>query len=96
MNAIEEGLPNDEKEFVKQAHTGQNGPSSAAGVTAALYISHKMRDMADDMISSNKKLATASDDTAKALNRLTSRLVVVTVLLGVVGLTQVFMIWAVR
>ena len=52
--------------------------------------------MADDMIGANTKLAKASGDTAKALNKLTKRLVLVTVLLGLVGLVQAYIIWSVR
>lgn len=91
--AILDELTEEERELAKTANTHITGSNNEARVVTDLWVAHRMRGMADDMIDANKKLAKASGDTAEALNKLTGRLVIVTALLGIVGLVQAWIIW---
>ena len=95
MKAIKEKLTEEERELAEAARGQSSHDVAEARVVTDLWVAHRMREMADDMISANKKLAKSSGDTATALNDLTKKLVWFTGLLCLVGLVQAYIIWSV-
>ena len=88
MKKIQENFNEAECELTAAAYTNNENTRAEATVTAQIYVARRLREVTDDLISSNENLARSTDRSAKALNFLTLGLVLV-------GILQAVIIWRV-
>lgn len=73
-------LTETEREFIEDARTHVTEDQTAARVMAEVYLAYRLREIADDVIESNRKHTKASNRYARGLNWLTGVLAVFTLL----------------
>ena len=88
MKEIKDKLSPEEQALATAANTPNTGQGIEARVVTDLWVSHRLREMTDQMIQSNEKLAGANDKHTEALVRATNWLAVLTGLLVLVTLAQ--------
>ncbi len=99
MKRIQELLDDDEAALARDANTANTGEISEVRVTAQLYLAHRLREVTNDLMASNEKLAkvngASNEKLARSNNRYAGALNILTFFLVLVGVLQAFVIWRV-
>ena len=96
MEQIKQTLTPEEQELATTSNTGHTGIGIEARVVTELYVAHRLREMTDLMIESNRNLSGTNTAHTAALVRSTKMLAWWTALLTVVAIVQAVIMYSSR